>query len=62
MDEFESALIVAYEEALQNGVLPHCALAVMLDVASTEASRLGENPPASAANCDSLFSDLRVAE
>ncbi len=51
MDEFESALIVAYEQALQNGVLPQCALAVMLDIASTEALRLGESSPASAANC-----------
>ena len=41
MDEFESALIAAYEQALENGVSPHSALAVMLDLASVETQRLG---------------------
>ncbi len=50
MDDFESALIVAYEQAVQSGVRPHCALAVMLNVASSEALRLSASPSASAPN------------
>jgi hypothetical protein len=42
MDEFESALILAYEQALENGVPPYEALAVMLGLASAETSRLSE--------------------
>jgi hypothetical protein len=42
MDEFESALILAYEQALKNGVSPYEALAVMLGLASTETLRLSE--------------------
>jgi len=51
MDEFVSVLIAAYEQALRNGVPPHCALAAMLDVASSEALRLRAVPPAPAADC-----------
>jgi len=51
MDDFVSVLIVAYEQAVRNGVPPHCALAAMLDVASSEAFRLRAVPPAPAADC-----------
>jgi hypothetical protein len=37
---FESALMVAYEQALDNGVCPSMVLAVMLDMAAREARRL----------------------
>lgn len=40
MDAFESAVISAYEQAVQNGVSPYSALAIMLDLASLETQRL----------------------
>lgn len=46
MDEFESALILAYEQALESGVSPYEALAVLLGLASTETLRLSEPEPA----------------
>ncbi len=51
MDEFVSVLIVAYEQALRNGIPPHCALSVMLDVASSEAFRLRAVSPAPTPDC-----------
>ncbi len=39
VDEFKSALIVAYEQALQNGVSPGFALGTMLDWVSLEVKR-----------------------
>ncbi len=51
MDDFVSGLIVAYEQAVRNGIPPHCALAAMLDVASSEAFRLKAVSPAPAPDC-----------
>lgn len=39
IDEFKSVLITAYEQVLQKGVSPSCALGAMLDVASMEVKR-----------------------
>ncbi len=39
VDDFKSALIVAYEQALQNGISPGYALATMLDWVSLEVRR-----------------------
>jgi hypothetical protein len=44
MDEFKSALIVAYEDALLNGISPSSALAATLDWASSELERSMEVP------------------
>lgn len=44
LDEFQSALILAYEGVLAKGVRPSIALAVMLEFTSTEMQRLN-NPP-----------------
>jgi hypothetical protein len=46
MDEFKSDLIVAFENAVTNGVPPGNALAAALDWASSELGRLREEPPA----------------
>lgn len=40
LDEFQSALILAYENVLARGVRPGVALAVMLELTSTEIQRL----------------------
>ncbi|MGO9483480.1 MAG: hypothetical protein ACLPX9_02685 [Rhodomicrobium sp.] len=39
IDEFKSALIVAYEQALQDGINPGFALGTMLDWVSLEVKR-----------------------
>jgi hypothetical protein len=39
VDDFKSALIVAYEQALQNGISPGFALGTMLDWVSLEVRR-----------------------
>jgi hypothetical protein len=39
LDEFQSALIVAYEHALEQGVSPNAALALILDMATSEMQR-----------------------
>ena len=39
IDEFKSILITAYEQVLQKGVSPGCALGAMLDMASIEFKR-----------------------
>jgi len=39
VDEFKSALIVAYEQALQSGIAPGYALGAMLDWVSLEVRR-----------------------
>ncbi|MGO9483354.1 MAG: hypothetical protein ACLPX9_02045 [Rhodomicrobium sp.] len=39
LDEFQSALIVAYEHALEQGISSSAALAVILDMASSEMQR-----------------------
>jgi hypothetical protein len=39
IDQFRSTLITAYEQALQKGVSPSCALGAMLDLASAEFQR-----------------------
>ncbi len=39
VDEFKSALIVAYEQALQNGISPGSALGAILDWTSSEVRR-----------------------
>jgi hypothetical protein len=39
VDEFKSSLIVAYEQALQNGIAPGFALGAMLDWVSLEVRR-----------------------
>ena len=39
IDEFRSAMIVAYEQALENGVSPGFALGAMLDWISLEVRR-----------------------
>jgi hypothetical protein len=44
MDDFKSALIVAYEDALMNGISPSSALAAALDWASSELERSMEVP------------------
>jgi hypothetical protein len=46
MDEFKSGLIVAFENAVTNGVPPGDALAAALEWASSELERLREEPPA----------------
>lgn len=38
-EEFRGNLIVAYEQALEQGIAPVCALATMLDVISQEFKR-----------------------
>ena len=40
LDEFESAVIIAYETALQNGLSQAAALAALLEMASRELSGL----------------------
>jgi hypothetical protein len=44
IDEFKSALIVAYEQALESGVSPVHALGAMLDWASLEFRRCAGLP------------------
>jgi hypothetical protein len=39
LDNFKSALIIAYEQALDDGLSSSAALAAMLDMASTELKR-----------------------
>ncbi len=39
IDEFKSALIIAYEQALKGGLTPSAALAAMLDWLSLEFKR-----------------------
>ena len=39
LEEFQSALIRAYEHALEQGISPSTALAVILDMASSEIQR-----------------------
>lgn len=39
-DEFRSALIVAYEHALEQGISPSAALAAILDMAASEMQRI----------------------
>ncbi len=39
IDEFKSALIVAYEQAIESGISPGLALAAMLDWVSLEVRR-----------------------
>jgi hypothetical protein len=39
-DEFRSALIVAYEHALEQGISPRAALAAILDMAASEMQRI----------------------
>jgi hypothetical protein len=39
LDEFKSALIVAYEQALEDGMSSDTALAAMIDVVSIEIKR-----------------------
>lgn len=39
LDEFKSALIVAYEQALEEGISSCAALAAMLDLAAAELRR-----------------------
>jgi hypothetical protein len=36
LEEFQSALILAYEDVLEQGISPSTALAVILDMASSE--------------------------
>jgi hypothetical protein len=45
IDEFRSALIVAYEQALENGVGPGSALGAMLDWVSLEIGRYARLRP-----------------
>jgi hypothetical protein len=40
IEEFQSALILAYETALEQGISPSDALAVILELASSEIQRL----------------------
>ena len=42
LDELQSALILAYEHALEQGISPGTALAVILEVTSSEIQRLTE--------------------
>jgi hypothetical protein len=44
-EKFKSALIVAYEEALERGLTPACALAAMLDLVSVELKRSSREDP-----------------
>lgn len=44
-EKFKSALIVAYEEALEHGVTPASALAAMLDLVSVELARTARAGP-----------------
>ncbi len=39
-EELKARLIIAYEQALQNGLTPHRALAVMLEWAAEECARV----------------------
>ncbi len=39
LEEFQSALILAYERALEQGISPSTAMAVILDWASSEMRR-----------------------
>ncbi len=40
LDELQSAIIFAYEHALEQGISPGAALAVILELTSTEIQRL----------------------
>ena len=40
LEEFQSALILAYERALEQGISPNTALAVILELTSSEMHRL----------------------
>ena len=40
LEEFQSALILAYEHALERGISPGIALAAILELTSTEMLRL----------------------
>jgi hypothetical protein len=40
LEEFQSALILAYENALEQGISPSAALAVILELTSSEIRRL----------------------
>ena len=40
LDDFRSALIVAYEHALEQGISPRAALAAILDMAASEMQRI----------------------
>jgi len=40
LEEFQSALIIAYEHALEQGISPSTALAVILELTSSEIQRL----------------------
>lgn len=40
LEEFQSALILAYERALEQGIGPSTALAVILELTSSEMQRL----------------------
>jgi hypothetical protein len=44
-EKFKSALIVAYEEALEHGLTPGSALAAMLDLVSVELKRSSREGP-----------------
>ncbi len=46
IDDFKSALIVAYEQALENGVSPSYALWAILDWVSLEFKRCADLPSA----------------
>jgi hypothetical protein len=46
IDDFKSALIVAYEQALENGMSPGSALGTMLDWAALEVKRYTRLRPA----------------
>jgi hypothetical protein len=40
LEEFQSALIVAYEQALEQGISPCAALAVIVDMTFSEMQRI----------------------
>ncbi len=42
LEELQSALILAYEQALERGMSPGAALAVILELASSEIQRWSE--------------------